>query len=81
MRQAIVTKFMGPTDHRGARVKARCEAGTLTISWDDAQGVEENHSLAAWALANKFGWLEEGWTLHGGGLPSKDGNCYVLVKS
>jgi hypothetical protein len=42
MRQAIVTKFLGPTDHRGSRIKATAEAGSITVSWDHGLGVEEN---------------------------------------
>lgn len=31
MKQAIVTKFLGPTNYRGSRVKATCQAGSVTI--------------------------------------------------
>jgi hypothetical protein len=34
-RQAIETKYIGPTNTRGAKVKASCYAGSLTIDWDD----------------------------------------------
>lgn len=74
MRQAIVTKYLGPTDFHGARVKAKADAGTITVSWDHALNVDENHTAAAKTLAQKFGWYGQ-WV--GGGMPSKDGNCYV----
>lgn len=80
MKQAIVTKYIGPTNFRGARVKAKAFAGTVTISWDDALGIDDNHTLAATTLANKFGWLTNGASLAGGGLPTNDGNCYVIVE-
>lgn len=32
MRQAISTKYIGPTNYRSARVKASCEAGSVTVS-------------------------------------------------
>lgn len=54
--QAIVTKFIGPTNHRGARVKATAQAGSITIEWDHARGIEENHDAAAVALCVKVGW-------------------------
>ena len=54
--QAIVTKYHGPTNTRGARVRATAEAGHVTLSWDHALGVTENHAAAARALAEKFGW-------------------------
>lgn len=76
--QAIVTKYIGPTNFRGARVKARTETHTVTIPWDDALDVEQNHAAAAAALAFKFQWLG---TWLGGGLPDTSGNAYVRVSS
>jgi hypothetical protein len=66
--QAIVTRYHGPGNVRGARVSARCEAGRLTLPWDHALNAEDNHRAAAEALARKFGWLPEGGRLAGGGL-------------
>ena len=73
-RQAIVTKYLGPTNHRGSRVKATCEAGSLTMGWSHDLDVAENHSRVAVALATKLGWAGL-WTL--GALPGNAG--YVLV--
>jgi hypothetical protein len=73
MRQAIVTKFHGPTNHRGARVKATADAGSITLPWDHALGVEGNHRAAAEALAKKYGWPLD---MFGGGLP---GSGYAFV--
>ena len=57
MRQSISTKYLGATDHRGSRVKAQSSSGlSLTMSWDDSVGTDENHSKAAEALARKLGW-------------------------
>lgn len=77
MRQAIVTKFLGPTNNRGARVKATAEAGSVTIGWDHARNIEENHREAAQRLAEKFGWHQRA-TLVGGALPG-GGYCFVLI--
>ncbi len=74
MRQAIATRFLGPTDFRGSRVKATCQAGALTLSWDDACGIDDNHTAAARALATKLGWAGR-WVV--GGLPDGTGNVYV----
>lgn len=63
--QAIVTKFIGPTNHRGARVKATAQAGTVTIAWDDAQGIDGNHYAAMRAFCLRYGWPVYnvlGWT-------------------
>lgn len=71
-RQAIVTKYYGPTDARGSRVKATAEAGSVTVGWDHALDIQENHQQAARALAKKYGWKGR-WI--GGG--TKDGYCFV----
>lgn len=45
---AIVTKFLGPTNNRGSRVKATMPSGkSVTIDWDHALDSEGNHNRAA----------------------------------
>tara|TARA_R110000787_G_scaffold205422_1_gene315821 strand:- start:226 stop:486 length:261 start_codon:yes stop_codon:yes gene_type:complete len=64
----ITTKFLGPTTYRGARVKAACQAGTVTLSWDYALNQDGNHCTAAIALSKKVDWYKScpnmigGWT-------------------
>lgn len=72
--QAIVTKFFGPTNTRGSRIKATAQAGSVTVSYDYALNSDENHAAAAQALAEKFGWFGA-W--HEGGAPDGRGNVYV----
>ena len=55
-RQVIETKYLGPTDHRGGRVKAYAEAGSVTISWDHGIDTWDNHVSAVIALMDKMGW-------------------------
>lgn len=43
MFQAITTRFLGPTNFRGSRVKATADAGSVTLSWDYALGIDQNH--------------------------------------
>jgi hypothetical protein len=74
MYQAIITKFIGPGNVRGSRVKATAEAGSITLEWDDALNSPQNHAAAAKALAARLEWYGE-W--HGGG--TKDGYCFVLT--
>lgn len=78
--QAIVTKYLGPTNLKGTRVKAACEAGQITVSWDHALNADENHDAAAHALAKKLGWDVAPYRkLVGGTLP--DGRrCYVFTE-
>ncbi len=84
MRQAIVTRYYGPTNTKGARVLAKAAAGKLFVSWDDALTVDDNHRRAAVALADSFNWLtdrstQRGYRLFEGALPDNTGNVYVLV--
>lgn len=74
--QAIVTKYLAPTDFRGTRVKATCSAGHVIIDWDYGISAEDNHELAANALMFRFGWI--GNKLIGGTLPNGD-YCWVMV--
>jgi hypothetical protein len=75
MRQAIKTKYLGPSNVRGARVKASSDAGSVTLPWNHALGIEDNHAAAAKVLAEKWGW---GGRWFGGGLP---GSGYAFVDS
>jgi hypothetical protein len=75
--QAIETRFYGPTNHRGARVKATCEAGTITVPWDDGLGVDENHDAAALALLRRLGWHDRVW--YRGTTKGSRGNVYVCT--
>lgn len=74
--QAIETKYIGPTNFRGARIKASAEAGSVTIPWDHALSVEGNHDAACKALVRKWGWFGS-WLR--GASPSDKGNVYVCL--
>jgi hypothetical protein len=54
--QAIQTRYFGPTDVKGARIKAFAEAGSVTISYPHELSGQAVHRKAAEALAAKFGW-------------------------
>lgn len=74
MRQAIVTKYHSYTNTRGSRVSAGAQVGKITLGWDNALNVEENHVAAAKAFAVKRGWTG---TWVGGGLPGS-GFAFVM---
>jgi len=59
IRQAITTKYHGPTNTRGSRISATAQAGRITIAYDHALDDTQNHAAAACALAKKFGWNGE----------------------
>jgi hypothetical protein len=77
MRQAIVTKYIGPTNTRGSRIKATADAGSITVPFNyRLKTFEENHRAAAVALQNKFNWQGN---LIGGSLPACSKHCYAFV--
>lgn len=65
MRQAIHTRYLGPTNTRPSRIVAQADAGRLVIPWDHARNVADNHRAAALAFAARYGWGDR-W--QGGGL-------------
>lgn len=75
--QAIVTRYFGPTDCRGSKVKATCQAGTITVSWDNSLDVDGNHRLACEALCRKLQWPYTHALWVGGGAPDGAGQVYV----
>lgn len=64
MRQAIVTKFFGPTNSKGSRIKASCEAGSIWFEYNHRYNSDQNHMLAVLSLLRKLGW--KGWWTVGG---------------
>ena len=73
---AILTKYLGPTNYRGSRIKATTCSGSLTTGWNHALNPSENHLAAARALADRLAWDGQ---LVGGTLPDDTGHCYVRV--
>jgi hypothetical protein len=57
--QAITTKFLAPTNSRGARIKASCDAGSMIIPFPCGLNDEQAHAAAAMALVRKLGWTPE----------------------
>ena len=56
--QTITTKYHGPTDTRGSRIKATASGSKLFMYYgiDNSKSIEENHRDAAQALADGHGW-------------------------
>lgn len=73
MRQAIITKYLGPTNNRGSRIKATCAAKSVTVGYKSELSSSENHRQAAQKLADSLNW---GNYSLGGSLP--DGRyCFI----
>lgn len=58
--QAIETRYIQPTNTKGAKVKAITESGlSVTLPYDDGLTGSNAHWPAALALATKLGWHGE----------------------
>ncbi len=76
--QAIMTKYYGPTNTRGSRIKAWCSGGSVSVTYDHALSSEANHDAAALKLVEKMGWAGDRFNkLARGGMET--GNVYVWV--
>lgn len=76
--QAIVTKYIAPTNMRGGRIRVKCDARTAVYGWDHALDVRENHYEAARRLCAELDWLDRGaWEL--GSLPDGCNFDYAFV--
>jgi hypothetical protein len=73
--QAIITKYIGPTNHRGARIKAIAAAGNVTVPYEYGTDTEGAHRIAAVAFCDKFDWRFDHIA---GGLP--DGSLAWVKK-
>lgn len=74
--QAITTKYFGPGNVKGSRVKATAAAGNIILHWDDSLNTEQNHALAAKTLAEKMKW---NGSYYMGGLPDNKGYVFVYA--
>ena len=68
-RQAILTRYHGPTNYRGTRISADYAGGRIYVSYEYELDISENHANAARTLIDKLGWDGE-WV--GGTIPSGD---------
>jgi len=83
MRQAIVTKYFGPSNSFGARIRATCAEGRATTMWNYELSTEENHAAACKQLQFKMAnyntndvWMDR---MFGGRLPNSEGYVFVFA--
>lgn len=76
-RQAISTKFIGPTNTRGSRIKASAQAGSMTFPYDHSLSASMNHAAAAKKFADKYEW--NGVWVGGGGVNRNGDMVFVKV--
>lgn len=70
--QSIVTKYLGPTNFRGSRIKATCSRGSLTISKPDNLNEDDAHKFAVEQLVEKFVCEDENGTATKRGTPRNE---------
>lgn len=80
MLQAIHTHWLGPTNLRGARIKAVCESRSLTVPYDHSVIGDVNHETAARTLWELMEWNQPGFRLVGGCLPGNGGYAWVQFR-
>jgi hypothetical protein len=75
MYQSIVTKYLGPTNTLGSRIRATATAGAKkTVNFNYELGPTDNHRAAAQALAAELGWKGR-WE----GGSTSDGYVFVCI--
>jgi hypothetical protein len=72
--KAIQTRFIGPTNTKGARIQAWVYGmKPVVVPYDYEVNAEENHRAAAVAFTINTGWeLQPYESLHMGALPNGD---------
>lgn len=76
VRSAIVTKYLGPTNTKGGRIKATTDNGRYSVTIDYPHESRYPHADAALALCWKMGWT--GTLIEGG---TADGSVFVFADS
>ena len=86
-RQAIVTRYYGPGNVRGSRIRATCDRGSITISYPDDVSGADCHAVAVRELLARFqredgagrSWPSfERWVC--GGMPQASKDAYVWAQ-
>lgn len=76
--QAIITKYLPATNHRGSWIKATSFSGSITKPYEYEYSTSDNHRIAANTLMMKFGWEKTSKIIGNGGLPSGDGEAFIM---
>ena len=58
--QSIETKFFGPTNTKGSRIKATCWLKSKTVDYNHSLDIGENHRAAAQALVDALNAERDG---------------------
>jgi len=75
--KAIQTKYLGPTTHKGSRVKAYdLDGNSFTIPWDYGKKDSDIHLGAVMGFCEKYDWPPYQW--HFGS--TKDGYTWIACQ-
>jgi hypothetical protein len=55
--QAIRTRYHGATNTKQSRITASCQAGRVTVNYDHALNLDQNHRAACEALRARLEWV------------------------
>lgn len=77
----IITKYHGPTNHRGSQIIATAKRhcgnySKISVSWDSSLNILDNHTEAAMKLARQIEWFDQ-WIAS----DTNDGNGYVFTRA
>ena len=86
-RQAIVTRYLCPTNTKPSRIKATCDRASITITFPQGESIVDAHAAAVRALLAKFA-AEDGTTRSWpsferwacGGMPQASKDAYAWVQ-
>ena len=86
-RQAIVTRYLCPTNTKPSRIRASCDRASVIISFPQGESLVDAHAVAVRELLAKFhredgtarSWPEfSRWVC--GGMPQASKDAYVWVQ-
>ncbi len=84
--QAVITKFLGPTNTRGARIKVTSWLGSSTYSYDYEAALPHEEAFIQWLaetnkrMAKKYDCVgDEPWFKAVAKGNSPDGTGYVFI--
>jgi hypothetical protein len=79
--QAIITKYLRPTNTKGAHIRATWERFdgpvSVTIGYDHARSQRGNHASAAMQLVRTYTDGGNNWTC--GEMPDNSGYAFVML--
>ena len=81
MPQTIITRFLGPTNHRGSRIKATAWRASVTVQYPRELDAGRAHRAAAEALCEKLTATGSGgfWrVILGAEMPDGTGFAFII---